>query len=316
MRKRPILFAVPLLLGAAPPFAVPDACESMRGKDIHIAPIPIVDIARNPVPLVDHASVAHEVAQIATRGWLLGTEIRVPGPERLVYPAGTPLDRGFCLPDAHPPFVAAPGDRRPRVGSYVQACLADRDGDGVHEGLDVFAGNSAMHVPTRDLDRSETLAAPQRLVEDPLGHAASRRYVHREVTVYVEGPVAEGLVARFRIAHALQDQTRYDPPGAYVAGPGDSLVYRLTPRPPWPVSMTGNGYYAGANDPEVTIAIADGAEVEVGGLRFRIDHYAHGWTIEPLADRFPPWIRTGCGGTRLILGHAPQTPMDSAPAPR
>ena len=69
--------------------------------------------------------------------------------------------------------------------------------------------------------------------------------------------------------------------------------------------MTGYGYYAAANDAETTVIIAEGAE---GGLKFRIDHYTHGWTIEPQAYRFPPWIRYGCAGKSIILGVGPQTP--------
>jgi hypothetical protein len=165
-----------------------------------------------------------------------------------------------------------------------------------------------MHVPPRRLVRSETLAVPQRLVPDPLGLAASRRYVHREVTAYVDGPVAAGKIVRLRIAHAFQDQDRYPPPDApasgFVAEADGTSIYRLVPRAPHPVSMTGNGYYAAENDPEARVVIADGAEVEVGGLKFRIDHHNHGFTLEPQAYRFPPWIRYGCGGRSIILGAA------------
>ena len=314
MRQRPILaFAVPLLIGAAQPAAAPEACDAARENGVHIAPLPIVDVARDPIPIADHMPVAHEVVQIATKGWLLGSALRVPGPERLVYPAGTPLDPDharapgeLCLPLARPPFGLIPDPERRGPGAYVQPCLADMDGDGAYERIDIFAGDSAMHVPTRRPIRSETLAVPQSLIADPLGLATSRRYVHREVTAYVDGPVAAGTIVRLRIAHAFQDQDRYDPAGApassFVAGADGTSVYRLVPGPPHPVSMTGNGYYGAANDPDATIVIADGAEVMAGGLKFRIDQYSHGWTIQPQAYRFPPWVHYDCDGRRVELG--------------
>lgn len=317
MRLLPILVALPLLTGAAAP-AGPDACEAVREGGVHVAPIPIVDIARNPIPLADHMPVAHEVAQVGVEGWLLGSELRVPGPDGLVYPAGTPLEpdymgdgRALCLPVARPPFSAA--DETPPRWSpiYIKACLADADRDGLHERIDVFAGNSAMHVPTRKLVHSEPLAVPQRLAPDPLGRAESRRYVHREVTAYLDGPVTAGARVRLRIAHALQDQDRHAArEGSFVPGPVGTHLYRPAAPLPFPVSMTGYGYYAAENDADAIVTVAEGAEVTVGGLKFRIDHYTHGWTIEPQATRFPPWIRYGCGGRSIILGTLPQPPTE------
>jgi hypothetical protein len=309
MRKA-VLLVLPLLLGAAPGSAAPDTCEGWEENGVHIAPIPIVDIARNPIPIADHMPVTHEVAQIATKGWLLDRELRIPGPEKLVYPAGTPLEPDdmersdrLCLPLARPPFGVAPPTGPRHIGPYVEACLADGDGDGLHERIDIFAGDSALHVPKRDLARSEVLAVPQRLAPDPLGLPRSRRYVHREVTAYVDGPVVEGATLRLRIAHAFQDQDRYGmAEGSYAPDPDGTHRYRPAPPLPFPVSMTGYNYYGAPNDADATVIIADGAEVEVGGLKFRIDHYSHGFTLEPQAYRFPEWIRFGCGGRSVVLG--------------
>ncbi|WP_260581512.1 hypothetical protein [Sphingopyxis sp. PET50] len=241
-----------------------------------------------------------------------GASCASPDPSGSSIPLGTPLDPRYCLPAAYAPFVLAPeGQRWRRVGGYVQACLADRDGDGLYEALNLFAGDSAMHVPVRHLERSETLAVPQALAEDPLGLADSRRYVHRRVTVTVKDNIA-----RLAIAHAFQDQDRHAAPGVYVTGSDGAYVYRLVPRPPHPVSMTGNSYFGSGRDAEASVTIADGAEVAVGGLAFRIDHYSHGFTLQPLASRSPRWVHYGCGGTSILLGPAPKTPLDSAPAPR
>ena len=57
---------------------------------------------------------------------------------------------------------------------------------------------------------------------------------------------------------------------------------------------------------ERSIALAQDAEVEVGGLRLRVERPSPsrppGWNLVPLAEHFPRWIHYGCGGRSLRLG--------------
>jgi hypothetical protein len=64
MRVLPALLVLPLLTAAANP----DVCDGWRANGVHIAPIPIVELSRDGVPLADNSVVAHEVVQIAQRG--------------------------------------------------------------------------------------------------------------------------------------------------------------------------------------------------------------------------------------------------------
>lgn len=321
MRVLPALLALPLLTAAANR----DACEGWRENGVHIAPIPIVELSRDGVPLADNSLVAQEVVQIAQRGWLLGETLRVPGPQGLVFPAGTPLEPDYmgdgnalCLPTARPPFSPPPGAEKPRWSpTYYKACLTDADRDGFHERVDVYTGNSAMHVPQRELLLSEPLAAPQKLAENPLGLARTRRYVHRRVTAYVLGLPEKGKELRLGVTHAFQDHDDRSEPGVWTAGPDGTHIYRLAPHPPPPVVMTGYNYRLSEGHAAARVIIADGAEVVVGGLAFRlVERWGTGWALAPQVSRFPPWIHYGCDGKSVILGAMRQTPLDSAPAPR
>ncbi|UNU41316.1 hypothetical protein EAO27_00300 [Sphingopyxis sp. YF1] len=314
MHKAPFLLALPLLLGAAPTSAAPELCEREAANEPHIAPIAVVELSRDGITLANDMVVAHEVALVARRGWLLGETLRVPGSQGLIFPAGTPLEPDYmgdtgalCLPIARPPFTAPPGEEKPRWSPiYYEACLADADRDGRHERIDVYRGNSAMHVPRRELLHSEPLAVPQRLAPNPLGRADSRRYAHRRVTAYVRGTPEKGKELRLGIAHAWQDHDDRTPPGVWTAGADGTHVYRLVPHAPPPVVMTGYNYRSSEQESGARVTIADGAEVVVGGLRFRlVERWGSGWALLPLAGRFPPWIRYGCEGKSVILGAAP-----------
>jgi len=313
MRLLPALLTLPLLTAAADP----DACEGWRENGVHIAPIPIVELSRDGVPLADNGVVAHEVLQIAQRGWLLGETLRVPGPQGLVFHAGTPLEPDYmgdgealCLPTARPPFSPPPGGEKPRWSPiYYKACLADADRDGVHERIDVYTGNSAMHVPRRELLLSEPLAAPQTLAENPLGLARTRRYVHRRVTASVHNLAEKGKELRLGVTHAFQDHDDRTEPGVWTAGPDGTHIYRLIPHPPPPVVMTGYNYRLSEGDAAARVTIADGAEVVAGGFRFRlIERWGTGWALVPQASRFPPWISYGCEGKSVILGAVAPSP--------
>ncbi|WP_077148185.1 hypothetical protein [Sphingopyxis sp. KK2] len=305
MIRIPALLALPLLLGAAAPDAAREACEREAANEPHIAPIPIVDLSRDGIALANDAVVAHEVVLVARRGWLLGTTLRVPGDAGLVYPAGTPLEPDYmgdgdalCLPTARPPFTLPPGADKPRWSPvYVKACLADADRDGLHERILVYSGNSAMHVPRRELIESAMLAEPQQLAPDPLGLAATRRYAHRRVTAYVDGAPAAGKALRLSVTHAWQDHDDRAEAGMWTAGPGGTHVYRLVPRALPPVVMTGYNYRLSERDPGARVTIADGAEVSVGGLRFRlVERWGSGWALQPQAGRFPALVDEGCNG--------------------
>ena len=307
----PLAIAAFLLLGAAPGHAAPDLCEREAANDPYIAPIPVVEFSRDYIALADDIVAAHEVALVARHGWLLADPLRLNSPEALVYPAGTPLEpevvngiAALCLPVARRPVAARPGDQgRLFQPNYYKICLTDTDHDGLHESVDVFTGNSAMHVIRHHLVETARLAVPQRLVPDPLGLASSRRYVHRRITAAIRGAAEPGKELRLRVTHAWQDHDRRSPPGEWSVGADGTPVYRLLPQRPPPVVMTGYNYRLSDKDPTASVTIADGAEITVGGLRFRlVQRSGGGWALQPLDRRSPSWIHYGCDGKSVELG--------------
>lgn len=301
-----LVLALPVLLAAQPPALAPEAedCRASARSGVHIEPVFLSGIAANaPVAVIDYQLIADEVAQIATQGWQLADELRLPGPDVLVYPAGTPLAPGtverelMCLPLAPPEGAEgteAAGPRFYPVGRL--ACLKDRDGDGRYEQADFYATNYGMHVPRSRLVRSVALAPPARLVADPLGLARSRRHVHRQIKIF---PVRDGT-ARLIVGHAFRDPQR-PPLGRFDAVADGARVYRPAPALPTPIDRRQINFTSDGGENRV-VNLAEGAEFVVGGLRLRIDRRSSGWTITPLADRFPRWIHFGCGGRSLRIG--------------
>jgi len=47
-------------------------------------------------------------------------------------------------------------------------------------------------------------------------------------------------------------------------------------------------------------ALVDGAVAQVGGTAVRLVHAQNGWTLEPLQERFPPWVHYDCDGNATI----------------
>ena len=93
--------------------------------------------------------------------------------------------------------------------------------------------------------------------------------------------------------------------GAWDSEADGTRIYRLPPPVPVPIDRSDSGWASNASE-QRTIVLADEKEVEVGGLRLRIERPSSnrppGWTIEPIATHFPRWIHDGCGGRSIRLG--------------
>ena len=299
--------ALPLLLAMAPPPAAED-CRAWAGEGVHVDPVPLAGIAAgSPVHVQIDAIVAEEVVQIAEQGWMLAADLHLPG-EGLAFPAGTNLAPGYaarrplCLPLA--PEAGAVGGAWRAYGRGRLACLIDGDGDGGYEQVQMLRTDYAMHVPQARPYRMIAMPAPVRLAQNPLGRPDTRRHVFRRIEV---GEVS-GDSAVLRVLHALRDPDRPAESGRWESE-GDGLVYRLTPQPPAPIDRRDFDWRANMSE-ERTIALAQDEQVEVGGLRLRVERPSPsrppGWNLVPLAQHFPRWIHYGCGGRSLRLGLQPE----------
>jgi len=308
MRAISAALALPLLLLLAAAQPAPEYCRAWVEGGMHVDPILLSGIAAGrPVPVQVDAIVAEEVVQIADRGWMLGAELRLPG-ENLTFPAGTILAPGYaarqplCLPLA--PGSGAEGRALLARGRGRLACLTDGDGDGTHEQVQMLGTDYAMHVPQARPYRTIALPAPARLDENPLGQPRTRRHVHRRIEV---GEVS-GDTAVLRVLHAFRDPDAREQAGTWESDAGGALIYRLPAPMPVPIDTRDNGWRSNGEEQRL-IVLAQDAEVQVGGLRLRIERPSPsrppGWNIVPLAQHFPRWIHYGCGGRSIRFGVRP-----------
>jgi hypothetical protein len=307
------VLALPLLAAMAPPGEAED-CRAWAEGGVHIDPILLSGIADRRVHVEIDAIVAEEVVQIAERGWMLGAALSLPG-EGLTYPAGTILAPAYaarqplCLPLAPPPGAesGAESGRWRAYGRGRLACLIDSNGDGAFEQVQMLGTDYAMHVPQARPYRMIALSAPARLVENPLGRPGTRRHVLRRIEI---GAVS-GDTALLRVLHAFRDPDRSQSEGAWESETDGTKIYRLAPPIPVPIDRSDSGWRSQSNE-ERTIALAQDSEVEVGGLRLRIERPSPsrppGWNIVPLARHFPRWIHYGCGGRSIRVGVQPERP--------
>ena len=304
------LVALPLLFTLPAQRDPLDQCEAWQESDFQVAPILVSRVAADrPVPLADYAVLATEIFQVATRGLNLGRDLLVPLDTPILFPAGTPLRPvnamqrfdALCLP-LIPPSIAPPPSTA-RQGTGLLVCPSDADHDGRYDQVDLYDTDFRMHVPQVNFVRSVTLDAPLPLVEDPEGRDRTRRHIHRRIEAF---PV-RGDTARLLVQHAFHDLDLPEPPGEFVAGPDGVLAWRAGAVQPAPAEPDDGNLPYRLSDTEqpAEVTLADGATVEAGGLAFRVARAGNAWTMTPLADRFPGWIRFGCGGRSIILGPSP-----------
>jgi hypothetical protein len=301
-RTRGLLLALPLLLAMAPREA--EDCTSNAWPEAHIDPILLSDIeSGRRVHVEDNAVVAEEAVQIAQRGWMLGAALDLPG-EGMAFPAGTILSaqsvarQPHCLPLA-PSDAEAAVRRFPMRGRL--ACLIDGNGDGAFEQVQMFGADYAMHVPQARPYRLIALPAPVRLVENPLGQPETRRHILRRIEI---GPVRGGT-AVLRVLHAFRDAPPAGEGGIWDREASGAMVFRLTQPAAVPIDRSDNGWSSNTSEERI-VTLADQAQVEVGGLRLRIERPSPssppGWNIVTLAPYFPRWVHYGCGGRSVRLG--------------
>jgi len=306
--KRPFgaLLALPLLLATAPPTPrEAENCANMAETGAHTDPILLsgIESGRRVHVQID-AVVAEEVVQFAQRGWMLGSELRLPG-ENLAYPAGTVLAPGYaarqplCLPLA-PLAAGEPGELR-HYGRGRLACLIDGNGDGAFEQVRMHLTDYAMHVPQARPYGTIDLPTPLRLVEDPFGQPDTRRHVLRRIEI---GEV-RGNTAVLRVLHAFRDSDRSRADDIWASEADGTKIYRLPTPVPVPIDRSDSGWSSNGGEGR-TVTLAEDAEVVVGGLRLRIERPSPssppGWNIVPLARNFPRWIHYGCNGRSIRLG--------------
>lgn len=310
--RRTMTVILPMLI-VADAAAQPAQCVADVATIGYTAPVPIVGIARDAVPLVDGATLAHEVMEVAPRGWMLAEPLTLTEAVRLTYPAGTPLRpeqrtgdvTTLCMPQIDASSASSDGAAaRLWSSGFVQPCLVDGDGDGRAERVDIMVGNRALHVPTRELLQSLTLADPVALVAHPLGLPERRLYLHRRITLS-----ANDGVMRLNISHAIQAQEPTPALGEFSTNTDGESVFRLIPSPPHPVMMTGNSYFSSAQEGRIALSLVDGMEGIVAGLPYRIARYPSGWRFEPMASRFAPWVHARCDGSGFSFG--PRVALDS-----
>lgn len=300
------MLALPLL-AMAPPGEAENCRELEGGAQIDPILLSGIETGRRVHVQID-AVVAEEAVQIAQRGWMLGAELRLPG-EGLAFPAGTSLAPGHvvrqsrCLPLA--PHAGAEADERCSYGRGRLACLIDGKGDGAYEQVQMLGTDYAMHVPQERPYRMIALPTPARIVENPLGQPETRRQVLRRIEI---GEV-RGDTALLRVVHAFRDPARSQERGTWDSEADGTKVYRLPPPIPVPIDRSDSGWTSGS-DEHRTINLAQDAEVEVGGLRLRIERPSPsrppGWNIVAMAPNFPRWIHYGCGGRSIRLGAQPE----------
>jgi hypothetical protein len=288
----------------------PEECRDRMERDKYIEPVLLLATQRSLyTPVQNGAVVAEEVMQVATEGWVLRDELRIPGegepgdsPEKdIVFPAGTPLRFDHwsreprCLP-------LAPRPEEPRRSNRGRlACLADGDGDGRFEQVRMHGADYAMHVPRVRYYRTITPAVPVTLLPDPLGDAGSRRRILRRVTI---GTV-KGDAVRFLVSHHFEDRLERPEAGRWDIDAGGAQVYR--PPQVLPVPLQWTGQMPSANSLSGELAhLAEGRTVEIGGLKLIADRASpdmpYTWTVRSTTFRFPRWIHFGCGGRSLRVG--------------
>lgn len=298
------LIALPLAFALQAQRA-PEDCRQWENSGRQIEPILLLATqGGNYTNIQNGAVVAEEMMQVATEGWMLPDELRIPG-EDIVYPAGTPVGpespsrEARCLPRAP---LAGAGDGQHRASGFGRlACLADTDGDGRFDQVKLYDTNYAMHVPQARLARTAPLPAPVALAADPLGSIWSRRRIARRLSI---GTV-EGGTARFILRHHHGD--RLNPPqgGRWEMRADGALVYRLPAA--IPVPLTWRGESASANNlVGELVRLEEGRIVEIGGLSLVIDRASPSfpgmWTVRTTASRFPRWLHIGCDGRSVRTG--------------
>jgi hypothetical protein len=295
---RRLAFASPLLLAASAPALAAELCPVETGvQDIFGEPALRTPVASNrPVIVLPGAVVAEEQMQVSTRIWRSDQPVVLTGRAAHTYPAGSPVtalrsEQGErrCLRDATS-TGHGPSPRR------LLPCLIDADGDGLYEAAEIFSRDAVVtyfgrRARFRRISLSP-LASPVRLVEDAGGLETGRMVAIRRVQV-VEAGLDTAVV---EIVHGSLAAWRLDPVALTGA---DGRVNRYSrsrqgsaTQPdlrPWPGSRR-------------TVPLADGATETIGGMPFRIGRASDGWTMTPLAERFPRWIHYDCEGSTIRIG--------------
>lgn len=260
-------------------------CDTGPGViDIWGAPLPLEAVAVDvPVSIAPDTVIALEVAQVASRMWRTQQELHLPG-LNFTYPAGIRVTamrshRGDerCLRDA------VPAGTGPRRGEVIP-CLLDEDGDGRFETVEIFnlnaiipyAGTTPRFRPRQRVSLSE----PVTMEEDPQGVGSSRIRIHRRLRVTEMGGDAITVV----VEHATQSARALM---SYPVGGGG----------PSPVPL-GEISFRTSGAPRA-VALIDDAVNQIGGLRFRVERAANGWTLTPLDRVFPEWLAYRCWGTQI-----------------
>lgn len=286
-----------LLLAAAPPRAGEPCVVETGVQDIYGEPVLRTPVAANrPVLVQPRAVLAQEQLQVSTRIWRADQPIVLTGRGAYTYPAGAPItalrsEQGErrCLRDA---VAFGEGPSRGRL----LPCLIDAAGDGLYEAAEMFSRNSVVTYWGRRARFRRIALSPLanavRLTEDPAGLETGRLVAIRRVQV-VETGVDTAAV---EIAHGSLAAWRLEPV-TLTGADGRVNRYARSRRGsptepdlrPWPGSRR-------------TVRLADGATETIGGMRFRIGRSAEGWTMTPLAERFPRWIQHDCEGSTIRIG--------------
>jgi hypothetical protein len=302
MRRLPpkVLLPLFLLLGAQSPPGE-EGCADYARETVYAPFVTLLAIeAGRPVAIGPGAVLAHEIVQYHHPSWRTPAAIRLPGPDALLYPAGTPVTMAFVNFGDLRPCLPSPPETDRRVGrTRLLLCLVDGDGDGRYEAVERLGSVVGAHVPMISDRGTVPLPAPLRLVDDPRGDPMFRNHAHRRLVVTALDGDDATFVVRDTI-HELQEVRTPGEAGVFEPGPDGSRIYRSPPPDP-AIPEPGRGDHVSGRGGRI-VRLADGALVELAGLHLAIARAGTGWTATPREPRFAPWIARQCGGRRLRIG--------------
>lgn len=299
---------VSILLAAA--LAIPPATPAPSGDDCTVEedaqslwgePVLLQKVAAGiPVEAAAEAVLALEKVQLTTQTWRTDREMTLPSQFRVDPPAGTLVVAMGSRQGVRRCIRDDPAVNRPVMTAGIP-CLVDMDRDGRYETVEFYKERALIPMGRAKarfvLSRRLTLPAPLGLVDEPQGTGFTRLFAFRRLRIVDVAGDTLRVMTDIARQNAADESTTIGKDRRGRIG----LVRQQSP------GMRGlpPEYMPQARSLR-TVALSDGAVQTIAGIRFRISRSGPKWTLTPLDERFPAWIRRACDGARLHIGNAPQ----------